>query len=134
MPNSRKDVRAANSIFSPVFRFAVDKTLEILLDVSGLTTAEVDEDGYVKPGVPLSAAGVLVGVGVKVVGVTIEPIKIPTADDNVAGTLAAATDFPIIVGTHNTVNRDVAEDYLGRAYTADEIAGFPGSTLVLTAT
>lgn len=134
MPNTRKDVRAANSIFSPVFRFVVDKTKEILLDVSGLTDDEVDEKGYVKPGVPLTAGGVLVGVGAKVEGVTIEPIKIPTADDNVAGTLAAATDFLIIVGTHNTVNRDVAEDYLGRAYTADEIAGFAGSTLILTDT
>jgi hypothetical protein len=110
----------------------MDHPLHVKLDVSGLTTDEVDSEGYLKPGVPLTSAGILVASGA-VYGVTIEAVKI--ADDNTA--LAGDTSDPLVaIGTIGVVNRDVVEDNLGRALTSAEIAGFSaaGSKLVLTTT
>lgn len=89
---------------------------------SGLTTAEVDTAGYLKPGVPLSAAGALVGASVPVFGVTVEPIKI--AASSAAGDLTAAGTVRVAVATIGQVNRAIMEANLGRVLTANEIAGF----------
>ena len=122
---------------SPVFVGEIRGSDSVVLDISDLTTKEVDADGYLKPGVPLSKAGDLVGNGVAVWGVTIEPIKIPHATIPPTDvSLAADTGTcPVVVG-FGLVNRDVAEDNLGRAYTADEIAGFDlaGSNCRITRT
>jgi hypothetical protein len=108
----------------------------IKVDISGLTTAEVDAYGYLKPGVPLRLAGglgVLISAPSQVVdGVTIEQTKI--AADNASATLAAATDCLVAVATHVTVNRDLGEDVLGRAYSADEIAALAAAFIYLTST
>lgn len=116
----------------------VHHTDTVFLDISDLTTAEVDPDGYVKPGLPLAKDGSTVGSGVFVYGVTIEPIKLvhatlPPTDVSLAADTAT---MAIVVGTHGVVNRDICEDNLGRALTADEIAGFAlaGSTLHLSRT
>lgn len=114
----------------------VNHPAQIKVDVSGLTTDEVDQFGYLKPGVPLTKTGVLVGSGAFVYGVTIEAQKI-VPDNPTNTTLAAVTADPIIaVNTVGHVNRDVIEDNLGRALTADEIAGFDaaGSKIALSAT
>lgn len=105
----------------------------VKVDISALTTFEVDSDGYLKPGVPFLKTGLLVTAG-GVYGVTIEAIKIATANDS--STLGAAVDCFVALGTIGTVNRDISEDNLGRAYTAAEIAGFDlaGSKLHLTRT
>lgn len=122
---------------SPVFVGEIRGSDSVVLDISDLTTKEVDAAGYLKPGVPLSKAGDLVGNGVAVWGVTIEPIKIPHATIPPTDvSLAADTGTcPVVVG-FGLVNRDVAEDNLGRAYTADEIAGFDlaGSNCRITRT
>lgn len=122
---------------APVFVGEIRGSDSVVLDISDLTTKEVDADGYLKPGVPLSKAGDLVGNGVAVWGVTIEPIKIPHATIPPTDvSLAADTGTcPVVVG-FGLVNRDVAEDNLGRAYTADEIAGFDlaGSNCRITRT
>lgn len=122
---------------SPVFVGEIRGTDTVVLDISDLTTKEVDADGFLKPGVPLSKAGDLVGNGVAVWGVTIEAIKIPHATIPPTDvSLAADTGTcPMTVG-FGLVNRDVAEDNLGRAYTADEIAGFDlaGSNCRITRT
>jgi hypothetical protein len=55
----------------------------------------------------------------EVYGVTVEAQKL--VDNNVA---ALTGVFAIVVATDGLVNRDLAEDILGRAYTAAEIAGF----------
>jgi hypothetical protein len=69
-------------------------------------------------------------------GVTIEAVKIvPNAPTNV--TLAANTSDPLIaVARMGMINRDIAEDNLGRAYTADELAAFvaAGSQFSITTT
>ena len=110
----------------------------VLLDISDLTTAEVDADGWLKPGLPLEKDGDTVASGQRVYGVTIEPIKlnhatIPPTDVSLA---ADTGTQQVAVGTHGVVNRDICEDNLGRALTADEIAGFDlaGSHLHLTRT
>lgn len=124
---------AGGTNYASPFVGPVDHVVHIKIDISGLTTDEVDADGYLKPGVPFLSTGLLVTAGA-VYGVTIEAAKV--AADNASATLAAATDVLIACATHGIVNRDIAEDNLGRAYAAAEIAGFAaaGSTLKLTTT
>lgn len=112
----------------------VDHTLQVSVTLSGLSANEIDKYGYLKPGVPFAADGTPVGVGEYVYGVTVEAVKV--ADDNAAATIAALTTQQVALGVEGTVNRDVVEDILGRALTADEIAGFAlaGSNLRLTKT
>jgi hypothetical protein len=124
MPLAIKNTAGGQS-HAPVFVGDIVNTDVVNVDISDLTTNEVDALGYIKPGVPLDKSGNLVGSGVAVYGVTIEPIKLPHATippTNVS--LAADTGTcPVAVG-FGLVNRDIAEDNLGRALTADEIAGF----------
>lgn len=228
------------SLYTSPFIGPVDHTAQIRLDISGLTTNEVDSDGYLKPGVPLTKGGLRVGVqavvgtavaaavagntgtgtmgavtvsaGAKagvyrltiiepaadagtflvedpdgipigsgtvavafsagglaftladggtdfiagdaftitvtltaggaataqLFGVSVEATKLPLATiPPTNGTLATETgDCDVAVATHGIVNRDIAEDNLGRAYTAAEIAAFDaaGSKLALTST
>ena len=112
----------------------VDHPAHIKVDISGLTDDEIDANGYLKPGVPLKENGTLVGSAEPVFGVTIEAIKI--LPDNASATIAAGVDCFVAVGTLGQINQDIAEDNLGRAYTAAEIAGFnlAGSKLVLLPT
>lgn len=125
------------TIHAPVFVGKILNTDVVQVDISDLTTKEVDADGYLKPGVPFAKDGSLVGSGVAVHGVTIEAIKLPHATippTNVS--LAADTGTcPVAVG-FGLINRDVAEDNLERAYTSDEIAGFDlaGSNCRITRT
>jgi hypothetical protein len=110
---------------------------QIKVDVSTLTINEVDTNGHLKPGVPLAKTGILVGASPAFVyGVTVESQKIVPANPTNAS-LALVTADPIItVITVGLVNRDIIEDNLGRALTADEIAGFDraGSKIALTST
>ena len=127
---------AGGTGYGNVFIGGVNHPAQIKVDVSGLTTDEVDQFGYLKPGVPLTKTGVLVTTGLFVYGVTIEAQKI-VPDNPTNTTLAAVTADPIItVNTVGHVSRDVLEDNLGRALTADEIAGFDlaGSKIALSAT
>lgn len=118
---------------SPVFVGKILNTDVVKVDISDLSDKEVDVDGYLKPGVPFAKDGNLVGSGVPVWGVTIEPIKIATGNTDTI--LDAATDCFVTVG-FGLVNRDIAEDNLGRALTSDEIAGFDlaGSNCRITRT
>jgi hypothetical protein len=123
--------------YGNVFIGGVNHPAQIKVDVSQLSTAEVDQFGYLKPGVPLTKAGILVGASPAFVyGVTIEAQKI-VPDNPTDVSLAAVTVDPIItVNTVGHVNRDILEDNLGRALTAEEIAGFDaaGSKIALSAT
>lgn len=136
MPLSIETTAGGRAYANP-FIGGVDHPAQIKVDVSGLTTDEVDEFGYLKSGVPLAKTGILVGASPAFVyGVTFEAQKIvPNNPTNV--TLAAVTADPIItVNTIGHANRDVIEDNLGRALSADEIAGFDraGSKIALSAT
>jgi len=118
---------------SPVFVGEIQGTDVVKVDISDLSDDEVDPDGYLKPGVPFAKDGNLVGSAVPVWGVTIEPIKITTGNTDTI--LDAETDCFVTVG-FGLCNRDIIEDNLGRALTADEIAGFDlaGSNCRLTRT
>lgn len=133
MPLSITTTAGGTNYASP-FVGPVDHTLHVKLDISGMTNKEIDANGYLKPGVPLTSGGVLVGSTVAVYGVTVEAVKV--AADNASGSISGGTDCLVAVATHGIVNRDIAEDNLERAYTADEIAGFAlaGSKLTLTTT
>ena len=118
---------------SPVFVGEIKGTDVVKLDISDMSSYEVDADGYLKPGVPLMKDGNPVGSSGVVWGVTIEAQKIATTNTDTV--LDATTDCFVTVG-FGLVNRDLAEDNLGRAYTSDEIAGFDlaGSNCRITRT
>ncbi|HLL74816.1 MAG TPA: hypothetical protein VK421_06085 [Pyrinomonadaceae bacterium] len=108
----------------------------VFVDISDLTTGEVDADGRLKPGVPFQKTGDTVGAGDVLYGVNLEAVKI-VADGPTNDSLAAnAGTFPVTVGTIGTAHRDVIEDNLGRPLTADEIDAFDaaGSKIHLTRT
>lgn len=113
----------------------IDHTVHVRVDVSALTAAEVDSKGYIKPGVPLRKNGLLVsGAGQFVYGVVPEAVKV--AAGNSDAQLAAAVDPFVALAVIALCNRDVIEDNLGRALTANEIAAFDaaGSKVALTTT
>lgn len=125
---------------APVFVGEILATDVVNVVVTALTAAEVDGQGYLKPGVPFSKTGALIAVvganpAPALYGVTIESIKV-AASGSAADIAAATAAQPVAVGTIGTVNRDIAKDNLNRAYTAAEIAGFDlaGSKLHLTRT
>lgn len=93
----------------------------VKVDLSQLTEHEVDANGYLVPGVPLSKVGVRIGPGVPVYGVTIQPIKVATGNTE---TILNAEPDPFVAVGFGLVDRDAAEGNLGRAYTSDEIKGF----------
>lgn len=121
--------------------------VQLNVDVSSLTagaTGEVDAYGVLKAGVPFGMTGGLLVIpvpnGGKTYGVTAAPQQLDAAGAATGAvtstTLDSDTDQPITVYCGGTVNRDIAEDCIGRAYSADEIAGFniAGSQLRLTET
>lgn len=105
--------------------------ISIDVDLSQFTNKEIDEKGYLKPYIPLARDGTMMGGGSFVYGVTTAPVQV--AADNAAGTLAGLGTERIAVFLQAFVVRDYAEDVLGRAYTANEIAAFAaaGSRSVL---
>jgi hypothetical protein len=111
----------------------VDHTVGIVVPITGLTAFEVDKNGRLKPGIPLTRAGGLVGAGVAVYGCTVGTPKV--AKSNAAADIAAAGSMEVAVALIGTVNRAILEDSLGRVLTANEIAGFAlaGSLLKLLA-
>jgi hypothetical protein len=136
MPLRISNVAGGSSHGNP-FVGPIGHTAHVKVDISGLTTDEVDEHGYLKPGVPLTQAGILVASGY-VFGVTVEAANlglsvVPPTNT----TLGSETgDCFVAVGTIGQVSQDIAEDTLGRAYTTAEKAGFDtaGSKLVLIRT
>lgn len=110
------------------------ETAQFPINLTTLSSREVDQYGYLKPGVPLRlVAGVLTKVSAPaqvIFGCTVEATKVmPT---NSAGDIAAASvAYEIAVGTIGQINADLLEDILGSAPTADEISAFgaAGSTI-----
>lgn len=123
MPLSKRTLSAGSQSYAPAFQGRVDHTAQIAVNITALTNAEIDSDGYLKPGVPFAADGTTVGAAEAVFGLSIEPIKV--AAGNAAGDLAAAdASFQLAVGIEGVANRHLIEDNLGRALTANELAGF----------
>lgn len=132
MPLRNEVVTAARDLVggSDGFVGPVDHTVAVPVNLTLLTNKEIDTDGYLKPYIPLTKAGILVTAG-RVFGVTVEHIKV--AKDNASATIAALGTIDVVVATMCQLNRAIAEDVLDRVYTAAELAGFDlaGSHIVL---
>jgi hypothetical protein len=136
MPISVKEVAGGSNYGNPLVGDPGPFT-HIKLDVSGLTEDEVDTYGYLKPGVLLNSAGDLLGAADFAYCIVVEATKLPIVVPATDASLAAETGDPLIaVCTGGLINRDVVEDNLGRALTADELDAIitAGSQFSLTTT
>ena len=117
---------AGDTTYAPVFLGEILAMEQVLVDVSELTTAEVDADGWLKPGVPFKQDGTRPDGSGHVYAVNPEPqdLFLDTIPPTDASLLADTKTFPLGMGTMGTVNRDVIEDNLGRALTANELTAF----------
>lgn len=117
---------AGDTTYGPVFIGEILAMEQVLIDVSELTTDEVDADGWLKPGVPFKQDGTLADGSGHIYAVNPEPQDLQLATvPPTNGTLSADTKtFPLGMGTMGTVNRDIIEDNLGRALTANELTAF----------
>ena len=129
---------AGTTTYGPVFIGSVLGLQQVVVDISELTTKEVDADGFLVPGVAFKKDGTLAdGTGGEFIyAVNPEPQKIINYVPTDVLLAADTATIPVGMGTIGEVNRDVAEDNMGRAYTANELAAFDaaGSMIRLTNT
>lgn len=125
---------ASDATYGNAFLNNIDAVDHIKIDVSTLTTDEVDSNGYLKPNVPLKSDGTLVsGTSQTVYGLTVEATKLPGRTDNAS--LSSDTSDPLIaVTTDALINRDIAEDNLGRALSANELSALTAGGFKVTST
>lgn len=131
MPLKQETVSAGRDFAGGTDGFVgpINHTVPVAVDLSLLTNKEIDADGYLKPYIPFTAAGILVASG-SVFGVSVEHIKV--ADDNADATIAALGTIDVAVATICQINQAIAEDVLDRAYTSAEKAGMaPGASGVV---
>ncbi len=139
MPVSIKKV-AGGTTYAPVFIGMILGMQQVVVDVSELTTDEVDADGFLKPGVPFKKDGTLAdGTGgefIYAVNHEPQPLQLATIPPTNVSLAADTSTVPLGMPTGGEVNRDIAEDDMGRAYTANELAAFnaAGSMIHLTNT
>lgn len=146
MPLSFPTGQASTTTYTNPMVGTPGPTVQLKVDMSALSAGAaevVDAYGVLKPGAVFDlSSGLLIPVltGEPVYGVVIEPIQLVAAGSATGAvttsSLDSDVDQPITVCISGVVNRDIAEDSMGRAYTADEIAGFniAGSHLRLTET
>lgn len=111
---------------------------QVLIDVSELDTTQVDADGWLKPGVMFKQDGTQPDGSGAIYAVNPESQNlhldtIPPTDVSLA---ADTKTYPLGMGTIGMVNRDIIEDNLGRALTANEISAFAAAPckIILTLT
>lgn len=114
------------SVYRPVIIGALLASIHLKVDISTLTTDEVDAQGNIKPGVPLGRDGKkLSGVaGEAVFGVVPEAVPLVAPNPTNVSLAANTNDVFVGVAVIAAVDRDDIELNLGRALTANEIAGF----------
>lgn len=126
MPMSSKVTATAGEVHPIPFVGPVNHTAPVRVPagLAGFSAAEIDQYGYLKPGVILQRNGSLVGAaaGPAGYGLVVEATKV--ADSNSAADLAAAGATTVIVAVICAANRAILEDSLGRVLTAGEIASF----------
>ena len=117
---------AGDTTYGPVFLGEILAMEQVLIDVSELTTDEVDADGWLKPGVPFKQDGTLADGSGCIYAVNPEPQDLMLATVPPTNTSLGndTKTFPLGMGTMGTVNRDIIEDNLGRALTANELTAF----------
>lgn len=133
MPIKVRGLTTGGEVHSSPFIGPINHTVAIRVDVSTLTSVEVDANGWLKPGILLLQAGTPVtGAAQVIYGAVVEPVKLA---DDVAG-LASAPDVDVSVALFCLLNRDILEDIMGRALSANELAAVAaaGSHVALTPT
>lgn len=117
---------------SPFLSAADGNNIHVKVDVSALTSREVDAKGYLKPGVPLKQdTGILPTAAGDIVVMVEEAVKIATGNT----ALGAITNDPFVAcRVYGTVNHDMLVSVLGAELTAGEKAAIngAGSNLRLT--
>lgn len=123
MPMSRRVLTTPGTIYGRPAVGPTDHTFQLACNLTLLSAAEIDEDGYLKPGVIWGKDGTPIGVAPEYAfGYVPEPIKV--ANGNAGGDISGAGTQQIGVVIIGAVNRKIIEDNLGRVLTADEIASF----------
>lgn len=110
--------------------------LQVVVDISELTEAEVDPDGFLKPGVSFKSDGTQPDGSGFMYAMNPEPIKIVDYVPTDALLAADTATIPVGCVIGGVINRDIVEDNLGRAMTANELAAAiaAGSQFTLTNT
>lgn len=128
MPFDIKDTHDEGDVYGDPFVGRADHSVQILIDVSGLTTDEVDAKGYLKTGTPFRENGLLIsGASQYVFGVTRETVRVGFYLGNYGNSstiLDGATDVQIALFTIGQVDKGMIEDNLGRTLTENEVDGF----------
>jgi hypothetical protein len=130
-------VADAGEVHPNPFVGPVNHTVALLVDVSTLTTDEVDNYGYLKPGVILQANGdKITGASQIAYGAVVEAVQVAPAGSDDTALAAITTDVEVAVGLFVLLNRDILEDSLGRVLSANELAAIDvaGSHVAITPT
>lgn len=129
---------AGGETYAPVFIGSILAMEQLPIDVSELTTDEVDADGWLKPGVAFKQDGTRPDGSGHVYAVNPEPqnLHLDTVPPTNTSLGNDTKTYPLGMGTMGTVNRDVIEDILGRVLSANELAAFAAAPckINLTAT
>jgi hypothetical protein len=114
----------------------IGELLQIIVDISELTEAEVDADGMLKPGVMFKSDGTLADGSGFIYGVNPEAIKIVDYVPTDALLAADTATIPVGCAVSGVLNRDIIEDNLGRAVSGNELTalGTAGSRFTITNT
>jgi hypothetical protein len=109
MPTGIRNIGGGASHGNP-FVGPINHPAHVKVDVSALTAFEIDTHGYLKPGVPLTQAGLLVGAGAFVFGVSIEGSRVANSNStaDIAAVLVADDTF-VAVATIAQVNQDIID-------------------------
>jgi hypothetical protein len=130
MPMTVRSTNAEGDVYVDPFNGPAQHAVQILIDVSDLTTDEVDSDGYLKPGVPFQEDGTLIdGSGQYVFGCNRETVRVGYDTTNLVygnttTILDNSDDVQVAVFTIGMVDKAKIEDNLERVLTNDEIQAF----------
>jgi len=145
MPLERRTTATEGTQYGHPFIDGPRDVEQILIDLSDLAFAdasggEVDADGYLIPGTPIQTAnttgtaGTLVdGAGQKA-GIVISPVYIGATPIAADTDLDTVTDIQVAVARGGLINRDICEDNMVRAFTANELAALELGGIQVSAT
>lgn len=138
MPMHVKRTAGGTTYASP-FIGSIGAMMQVVVDVSTLTTKEVDADGWLKPGVPFRKNGTLIsgsGQFVYAVNPEAQNLRLDTVPPTDVSLAADTKTYPLGMAIRGDLNRDIIEDILDRALTANELAAFEaaGSHFTITDT
>jgi len=111
MPMKTTTIATAGDVYPSPFVGPVQRTVAIDCNIANLTTDEVDANGILKPGVPLTALGALLGA------ITISSVAAGAAQQNAAATLGNGT-IGAATGGYNKPSETITITMTGSGATA----------------